>query len=61
MIGRQSEKRMNKDNSTNGLLPNSAIAELLAVVADDAKMPLQALRRASRKAFMWGEEAHDHN
>ena len=44
--------------SPNGFLPNSAIAELLAVAADDAKMPLQkALRRASRKAFLWGEEA----
>lgn len=44
--------------SPNGFLPNSAIAELLAVAADDARMPLQkALRRASRKAFMWGEEA----
>src|SRR5579884_1817113 len=39
-------------------LPNSAIAELLAVAAESAKMPLpKALRRASRKAFMWPEEA----
>src|SRR5579884_3040736 len=39
-------------------LANSVIAELLALAADHAKMPLQkALRRASRKAFMWGEEA----
>jgi putative hydrolase len=37
---------------------NSVIAELLAVAAESAKMPLQkALRRASRKAFMWPEEA----
>src|SRR6476469_6259301 len=37
---------------------NSAVAELLAVAAQTAKMPLQkALRRASRKAFMWPEEA----
>jgi histidinol phosphatase-like PHP family hydrolase len=40
------------------LLLNSDIAELLAVAADSAKMPLQkALRRASRKAFLWEEEA----
>jgi histidinol phosphatase-like PHP family hydrolase len=37
---------------------NSAIAELLALAAETAKMPLQkALRRASRKAFLWPEEA----
>jgi PHP domain-containing protein len=42
----------------NAFLSNSAIAELLAVAAEDAKMPLQkALRRASRKALMWNEEA----
>ncbi|HJT68563.1 MAG TPA: PHP domain-containing protein [Terriglobales bacterium] len=40
------------------LLSNSQIAELLAVAAESAKMPLQkALRRASRKAFLWPEEA----
>lgn len=39
-------------------LSNSAIAELLAVAAESAKMPLQkALRRASRKAFLWEKEA----
>jgi histidinol phosphatase-like PHP family hydrolase len=49
---------MKKPEGKNGFLPNSAIAELLAVAADAAKMPLQkALRRASRKALMWGEEA----
>jgi histidinol phosphatase-like PHP family hydrolase len=38
-------------------LSNSAIAELLALAAEQAKMPLQkALRRASRKAFLWQEE-----
>ena len=38
-------------------LSNSKIAELLALAADEAKMPLQkALRRASRKAFLWPEE-----
>ena len=36
-------------------LPN---AELLALAAKEAKMALQkTLRRASRKAFMWQEEA----
>src|SRR5690242_5123935 len=39
-------------------LSNSTLAELLAVAAETAKMPLQkALRRASRKAFLWEEEA----
>lgn len=43
---------------TDGFLPNFLIAELLAVAAETAKMPLQkALRRASRKAFLWAEEA----
>jgi len=42
----------------NSFLRNSAIAELLALAAEDAKMPLQkALRRASRKAFLWPDEA----
>jgi histidinol phosphatase-like PHP family hydrolase len=42
----------------NDFLTNSAIAELLARAAETAKMPLQkALRRASRKAFMWEQEA----
>jgi histidinol phosphatase-like PHP family hydrolase len=37
---------------------NAEVAELLALAAETAKMPLQkALRRASRKAFMWPEEA----
>src|SRR6185312_8483692 len=51
--------RMKKSIDGNGgWLPNSAIAELLAVAAETAKMPLQkALRRASRKAFLWEEEA----
>lgn len=41
-------------------LSNSDIAELLAVAAESAKQPLQkALRRASRKAFLWPEEAAD--
>ena len=45
-------------NVQGSFLSNSAIAELLAVAAEEAKMPLQkALRRASRKAFLWEEEA----
>ena len=39
-------------------LTNSDIAELLASEAETATQPLQkALRRASRKAFLWPEEA----
>jgi DNA polymerase (family 10) len=41
-------------------LNNAQIAELLALEAEHAKMPAQkALRRASRRAFMWPEEAAD--
>jgi histidinol phosphatase-like PHP family hydrolase len=44
-------------SSDGALLSNAQIAELLALAADNAKMPLQkALRRASRKAFLWTEE-----
>src|ERR1700731_3780852 len=39
-------------------LTNSEIAELLAIAFETAKQPLQkALRRASRKALLWPEEA----
>jgi len=39
-------------------LTNTAIAELLAMAAQSAKYPAQkALRRASRHAFIWPEEA----
>lgn len=42
----------------NEFLSNSRIAELLALAAEKAKMLLQkALRRASRKAFLWPDEA----
>jgi hypothetical protein len=42
----------------NSFLPNSAIAELLALAAEKAKMPLQkALRRASRKTFLRSDKA----
>lgn len=42
----------------NDFLSNAQIAELLALAAQNARMPLQkALRRASRKAFIWEEEA----
>ena len=38
-------------------LNNSEVAELLAIEAETAKQPLQrALRRASRRAFLWDEE-----
>src|SRR4051794_37998693 len=41
-----------------GELTNADIAELLARAAAKARMPLQkALRRASRKAFLWEAEA----
>ena len=47
-----------KHETNKVFIPNSSIAELLAVAAEKAKMPLQkALRRASRKAFLWPEEA----
>src|SRR5512133_2003835 len=39
-------------------LTNRDVAELLAIEAQSAKMPAQkALRRASRRAFLWPEEA----
>lgn len=39
-------------------LDNSNIAELLAIEAEGARQPTQkALRRASRRAFLWPEEA----
>lgn len=41
-------------------LTNADIAELLALESESAKMPAQkALRGASRRAFMWDEEAAD--
>ena len=41
-------------------LSNTDIAELLATEAESAKMPAKkALRGASRRAFMWPEEASD--
>jgi DNA polymerase (family 10) len=51
-------RRRSEGSPKHSFLRNSAIAELLAVAAEEAKMPLQkALRRASRKAFLWPEEA----
>lgn len=42
------------------MLTNAEIAELLAREAESAKQPLQrALRRASRRAFLWPVEAAD--
>jgi histidinol phosphatase-like PHP family hydrolase len=44
--------------SQREVLTNCSIAELLAIEAETAKQPLQkALRRASRRAFLWPEEA----
>src|SRR5256885_17117374 len=41
-------------------LDKGPIAELLALASQHARYPLQkALRRASRRAFMWPEEAAD--
>jgi putative hydrolase len=57
-VGLSIKRTVIKAQSTGEILSNSAIAELLALAADHAKMPLQkALRRASRKAFMWSDEA----
>src|SRR5256885_8400509 len=51
---------MGKGAVTQGQLTNVAIAELLALAAEKARMPLQkALRRASRTAFLWDKEATD--
>lgn len=42
------------------MLSNAQISELLARAAEKARMPAQkALRRASRRAFLWTEEARD--
>ena len=39
-------------------LTNAEIAELLALEAESSRPPAQrALRRASRRAFLWDEEA----
>ena len=51
-------RRSQEHHSTLTRPSNSELAELLARAAEKAKMPLQkALRRASRKALMWPEEA----
>lgn len=50
--------RAHKVTHQTDVLSNSDIAELLAVAAESAKQPLQkALRRASRKSFLWPCEA----
>lgn len=50
---------MTKTSTKATIFPrNSHLAELLAVASAKAKMPLQkALRRASRKALLWPDEA----
>lgn len=51
-------RRSQKHVSKPVWLLNSDLAELLARAAETAKMPLQkALRRASRKAYQWPDEA----
>ena len=47
-----------KPTRSADILTNANIAELLADASETARMPLQkALRRASRRAFLWPEEA----
>jgi histidinol phosphatase-like PHP family hydrolase len=49
-----------KRSQRSQLLKNSDIAGLLAAESEGAKQPLQkAYRRASRRAFLWPEEAHE--
>src|SRR5712672_1370234 len=45
--------------ASGSCLDNAAIAELLAVASKDAPYPIlgKALRRASRRAFTWPEDA----
>ncbi len=58
MLGKTPVRLQHRSVVLKKQLRNSAIAELLAVAAESAKMPLQkALRRASRKALFWEEEA----
>jgi hypothetical protein len=50
-------KKKHPSHMTKKLPRNSDLAELFAIGAESAKMPLQkALRRASRKALFWEEE-----
>src|ERR1700682_56459 len=51
-------KRPPSESLRAEFLRNQDIAELLATQAESAKPPVQkALRRASRRAFLWDEEA----
>ncbi len=46
--------------ASNYFVTNAEIAELLAIESESAKMPAKkALRRASRRALMWPDEAED--
>lgn len=57
MIADRLETRLGHGEIT--VLDNAAIAELLALESQNAGPPLQnALRRASRRAFLWPEEAY---
>ena len=57
------KRRLRRANSrgairTSPRLSNANLAELLARQADDARPPInRALRRASRRAFLWPDEA----
>lgn len=62
----RSGMKMKRPKNTNGRrcdtgpLTNEAIAELLAIEAESAKHHVaRAFRRASRRAFLWPEEAAD--
>jgi putative hydrolase len=56
---RRSGRAKPAPDTAESTLTNSEIAELLATEAETAKQPLQkAFRRASRKALLWPEEAH---
>lgn len=57
-VREESRPAMSPPNSAEFSLTNADISELLATEADTASQPLQrAFRRASRKAFLWTDEA----
>jgi histidinol phosphatase-like PHP family hydrolase len=58
-VGRSEGRGKRASVEAESTLSNSGIAELLATEAETSKQPLQkAFRRASRKALLWPEEAH---
>jgi len=57
-VREESRPAISPPNSAEFLVTNADIGELLATEADIASQPLQrAFRRASRKAFLWTDEA----